>query len=162
MAKYLTVVSDTHGSTYDLLRLKGDFLVSDKVVFLGDGKSDWYELEDELDNKLVSVNGNCDITLFGEKEELFIVEGVKFLAVHGDRFGVKSSLERLESYAQQKGVNVVLFGHTHIPLVQKRGDILFVNPGTLSRHGKEKTFAFLTVNNGEVSAKIISIDLRKF
>lgn len=162
MAKYITVVSDTHGAVYDLLRLKGDFTISDKVVFLGDGKNDWLELSDEFDNKIIKVNGNCDFTLYGEKEEVFIVDGVKFLAVHGDRFSVKSGISRLENYAKQKGVDVVLFGHTHIPLVEKRGDILFVNPGTLSRHGKEKTFAFLTVSSGVASAKIISLDLRKF
>ncbi len=159
MAKYLTVFSDSHGAKYNVSRLVGDCAVSDKVVFLGDGLSDLIELF-EFEDKIVKVAGNCDFTLSERKKIIFEVEGVKFLAVHGDLFGVKSSLTRLTASAKQNDCKAVLFGHTHKPIIKEVDDIVLINPGTLSRYGNSQTFAFITVKNGEVSAKIIPIDKR--
>jgi predicted phosphodiesterase len=38
MSKYITVLSDTHGNLYDLDFMRGDFLSSDYIFFLGDGR----------------------------------------------------------------------------------------------------------------------------
>ena len=156
MAKYLTVFSDSHGQRRNVSRLVGDASVSDKIVFLGDGLGDLIELF-EFEDKIVKVAGNCDFTLRGNKQAIFEVEGVRFLAVHGDLFGVKSSLDRLTAFAKKEGVQVVLFGHTHKPIVENREGITLVNPGTLSNYGDRETFAFITVKNGEVDAKIIPL-----
>ena len=156
MAKYLTVISDSHGARHNLARMVGDFEVSDKIVFLGDGLSDLYELF-EFEDKIIRVAGNCDFVSNVAKRVEFTVEGVKFLAVHGDEFGVKSSLERLESYAKAVGASVVLYGHTHIACVKEIDGITFVNPGTLSRYGSKETFAFVSVDGGNVTVKIIPI-----
>jgi putative phosphoesterase len=156
MAKYLTVFSDSHGQRRNVSRLYGDASVSDKIVFLGDGLGDLIELF-EFEDKIVKVAGNCDFTLSTNKQAVFEIEGVKFLAVHGDLFGVKSSLDRLTAFAIKTGVNAVLFGHTHKPLIEKRNGITLINPGTLSNYGDRETFAFITVKNGEVEAKIIPL-----
>lgn len=159
MAKYLSVISDTHGARSNLSRLVGDFAVSDKVVFLGDGLNDLNELF-EFQDKIIKVAGNCDFTPFVSKRETFTIEGVKFLAVHGDEFSVKSTLVRIKEYAIKIGANVVLYGHTHLSNINEEDGIIFVNPGTLSRYGSKETFAFITVDNGKVSAKIIPISRR--
>ncbi len=159
MAKYLTVFSDSHGCRRNIQRLLGDFYVSDKIVFLGDGLSDLIELF-EFEDKIIKVKGNCDFTLNANKQEFFEVEGVKFLAVHGDGFGVKQSFERLLRYAEQNGVKCVLYGHTHKPLIEEVNGVLLINPGTLSGYGTGETFAFITVKNGEISAKIIPLNKR--
>ena len=160
MAKYLTVISDSHGARSNLSRLAGDCLVSDKIVFLGDGLSDLIELF-EFEDKIVKVAGNCDFLSGTTKRATFYMEGVKFLAVHGDEFGVKTSLVRLKEYAKSIGVSVVLYGHTHIAGVKEEDGITFINPGTLSGYGSLETFAFLTVESGKVTAKIIPVGRRK-
>ena len=156
MAKYLTVFSDSHGQRRNVSRLVGDASISDKIVFLGDGLGDLIELF-EFEDTIVKVAGNCDFTLWENKQAIFEVDGVRFLAVHGDLFGVKSSLDRLTAFAKKTGVQVVLFGHTHKPIVETREGITLVNPGTLSNYGDRETFAFITVKNGEVDAKIIPL-----
>ncbi len=156
MAKYITAFSDSHGHRRNVARLLGDCSVSDKIVFLGDGLGDLIELF-EFEDKIIKVAGNCDFTLRGSKQALFEVDGVRFLAVHGDLFGVKSCLDRLTAFANKLGVQAVLFGHTHKPLVEKRDGITLINPGTLSNYGISETFAFITVKNGEVEAKIIPL-----
>ena len=156
MAKYLTVFSDSHGQRRNVSSLYGDCFSSDKIVFLGDGLGDLIELF-EFEDKTIKVAGNCDFTLRANKQAVFELEGVKFLAVHGDLYGVKSSLDRLTSYAKQIGAKVVLFGHTHKPIIEKRDGITLVNPGTLSNYGDRETFAFITVKDGEVEPKIIPL-----
>lgn len=160
MAKYLTVFSDSHGARRNLSRLIGDFEISDKIVFLGDGLSDLKEIF-EYEDKIVSVAGNCDFLSFASKRVEFTIEGVKFLAVHGDEFSVKSSLDRLLAYAKGVKANAVLYGHTHIASVKEIENITFINPGTLSQYGNLETFAFITVENGKISAKIIPLNFRK-
>ncbi len=160
MAKYITAFSDSHGYRRNVARLYGDCLASDKIVFLGDGLGDLIELF-EFEDKIVKVAGNCDFTLRGNKQALFEVDGVGFLAVHGDLFGVKSGLDRITAYAKKMGVKAVLFGHTHKSLVEKRDGITLINPGTLSNYGTSETFAFITVKNGDVEAKIIPLFKRQ-
>ncbi len=159
MAKYLTVFSDSHGEKRNVCRLIGDCSVSDKVVFLGDGLGDLIELF-EFEEKLVKVAGNCDFSLTAKKQATFELDGVRFLAVHGDLYGVKSGLKRLTEYAKQKGVKVVLYGHTHKPLISVADGVTLINPGTLSSYGTAETFAFITVNNGNVDCKIIPLNKR--
>ena len=159
MAKYISVISDTHGARRNLSMLVGDFTISDKIVFLGDGLSDLNELF-EFQDKIIKVAGNCDFVPFAPKRETFSVDGVKFLAVHGDEFGVKSSLDRLKEYAIKVGAQVVLYGHTHVDNIKEESGVLFINPGTLSRYGSKETFAFVTVDGGKVSAKIIPLSKR--
>lgn len=159
MAKYLTVFSDSHGERQNLSRLSGDFSVSDKIVFLGDGLNDLIELFD-FEDKIIKVQGNCDFVLREAKEQTFTLEGVKFLAVHGDMFSVKSGYTRLVNYAKNVGARVVLCGHTHIPLVKEQDGVLIVNPGTMSRHGNQRTFAFVSVNDGKINAKVIPFTSR--
>ncbi len=159
MAKYISVISDTHGAISNLRRLVGDFTVSDKIVFLGDGISDLYELY-EFQDKIIKVAGNCDFLSSVPKREIFTVGGVKFLAVHGDEFKVKLSLQMLKEYAKKIGVDVVLYGHTHVSNIIEEDGITFINPGTLSRHGLKETFAFISVDSGKINAKIIPISRR--
>lgn len=55
---------------------------------------------------------------------------------------------------------VVVFGHTHEPLVEEHQGILFLNPGTAgqSRYGHGLSVARLTIQNKQPSAEIIVLD----
>ena len=57
-------------------------------------------------------------------------------------------------------MSVVLFGHTHKPIVNEVSGITLINPGTLSSYGERETFAFITVKDGVVTAKIIPLNKR--
>ena len=54
--------------------------------------------------------------------------------------------------------NVILFGHTHVPMNRHIEKVLFVNPGQgYSSFMVDCTIAELTVRNGEVDSRIITI-----
>ncbi len=56
------------------------------------------------------------------------VEGLRILAAHGHI----QPPEELIPLAQRWGIDLLLTGHTHVPLLRKHGDLPHVNPGTVT------------------------------
>ena len=82
----------------------------------------------------VAVKGNCDIPAgAGSNEEIVAILDKKFYLVHGHQFGVKQSINRLYYRAQELGVDVVVYGHTHTPHLEYTGDLWMINPGSPTR-----------------------------
>lgn len=140
----LLLISDTHGRTEKLIKLLEAYKDSVSHVFhMGDFGSDLDKFESGYPNlKMVSVNGNTDYAFYGSFEEIITIEpkrspGKKILVVHGHKFGVKASFDRLLHYAKEKSVDAVFFGHTHEAVCFTRDGIFCMNPGSL-------TFPFLT------------------
>ena len=168
--RYL-VISDTHGQTEDAKKLiryfKGQI---DGVLHLGDLVRDFEQLEREFQTDpsltFAGVPGNCDgaYNAFGkrmQKERVFTVEGRTFLLTHGDRYQVGYGLSSLKYRALEAHANVVLFGHTHVPLLVEEEEILFLNPGSLSlpRGGSKKGFALLEVEKGKAAASLLNLEM---
>ena len=157
MKQVLTVFSDSHGNIDALNKLRPKFLNSDKIVFLGDGRYDLNTVNLDFGYKIFYVDGNCDGYGFSP-ELIFSVENFKILAVHGHRFYVKENLESLVLYAKEQGCNVVLFGHTHMPIVTHLHGVTLVNPGTLSNYGKRQTYCSIEIDGSKFDAKIVELD----
>lgn len=117
------IFSDAHGRASRMERvLQAQPTAPSAVFFLGDGLRDSHFPVFERQT-LYAVKGNCDGGLFGGllpygEECVVSLEGHRILAVHGHRFGVKSGLGGLISYAASIEADIVLFGHTHTPLEQ--------------------------------------------
>lgn len=153
----IVVLSDTHGNYPDALRAVEMIEAPDVIVHLGDYCDDALPLQAALSRTVIRVPGNCD---FGARipRELFIRFGnVPFLLCHGDAYGVKGGLTRLMDHATRIGAKVVLFGHTHAPLVSNHNGMLFVNPGSIQKGNQSPTFALVTVEDVSAVACIISL-----
>jgi uncharacterized protein len=154
----ILVISDSHGNVPLALQacdLAGTF---DALFHLGDGAEDAEILAHALDVKVIHVAGNCDIGSASPRELLLECEEKKLLLMHGDAYGVKSGLGKLEKRAREAGVDAVLFGHTHRATVTTLSGILTVNPGTLTRTAQQKSFAILEITPAGISAQIYDID----
>ena len=156
MKQVLTIFSDSHGNIDALNKLRPKFLSSDKIVFLGDGRNDLLGTAQEFRHKTYMVDGNCDGYGFNP-ELIFSVGNYKILAVHGHKFYVKSGLDGIVSYAKEQGCNLVLFGHTHAPIVTALRGITLINPGTLSYFASKKTYCTLEIDEYKINAKIEEI-----
>ncbi|SAL62238.1 Phosphodiesterase YfcE [Caballeronia terrestris] len=57
------------------------------------------------------------------------------------------------------GIDVVVTGHSHKPLVERRGDVLFVNPGSAGprRFTLPVTLGVLTIGGGKIDARIVPL-----
>lgn len=144
---------------------------ADALIFLGDGLRDLSYLSDS-GIPLFPVMGNCDLMSFGAPiEDTLTLDGVRIFFSHGDRFSVKSGVERIAAYAAERSADVVLYGHTHLPLEQylrvgtKVGDrtlekpLHILNPGSIgeSRDGFGCGYGVLTIQNGTVLWRRVSL-----
>lgn len=156
------IFSDSHKATLNMMSvIDRQTEAMDGIIHLGDCAEDAELLAQCYPNASVySVSGNCDFgaSLFGgaPEERIINADGFRILLVHGHNQGVKSGTARLESYARMRGVDAVLFGHTHEKCdycsVDDDGKRLYVfNPGSVSRPSSgEPSFGLLTVVGGQL------------
>lgn len=132
--KKLLVMSDSHDSSgkLELLAEHIEQKKYDMLIHLGDVRRDAEWLEERLNRQVIGVAGNCDFFSRDSREEEIFVEKVKILLTHGDKYGVKSNLDRLSYYAEERACQLALFGHTHQPFTGYVGKSLLVNPGSLT------------------------------
>lgn len=139
------VVSDSHGNRYALRRVISEQPAATVVFHLGDGAREAGDMADASPGITIKqVCGNCDWGFSGLLPEsgLEIIGGKRVFYTHGHKYGVKTGLGRLIIAARKANADIVLFGHTHIPLVEYKDGIYFINPGSLN-YGK--TYAFVDI-----------------
>lgn len=151
----ILVMSDTHANR-DLIRaavLRYE-KEADIIIHLGDYAGDAGYLKTLTKKKIYSIKGNCDVSSAARKEILLRAGGIKLLALHGHDQGVKHGLDGLAGYAANKGADLVLFGHTHVPCEECRGGALLYNPGSLGEpRGRKPSVGLVTVDEGKINIK---------
>ena len=124
--------------------------------FLGDGESDLVELRTRFPALPVNtVRGNCDLRSAQPLLLNAVVAGVRIYAVHGHQNEVKydDSLHELCYAALRANADVVLFGHTHRPLLDHHLGMVILNPGAIGRF-KNPSYGLLSIEDGQASAQI--------
>lgn len=148
----IVIVSDNHGLFKELEDIYTMYK-NDASYFLHCGDSEMDE-NHPLFNIYKSVNGNCDDHSFSNKL-ILEVEGKKILVIHGHYHSVKYNLTSLFFYATENNIDIVCFGHTHYPLVEKYENITFINPGSIlaNRGIRGRSYAILEIDNNNISVK---------
>ncbi|EJW91473.1 protein belonging to Uncharacterized protein family UPF0025, partial [gut metagenome] len=108
------------------------------------------------DLPMVHVPGNCDYRPQEPEEVVLDLEGKRMLLCHGHTYGVKSSLLTAGFAAEEKDLDLFLFGHTHRPLVDKRGKVLFLNPGSIGDYARP-SYGLLTLAQGRLDGHIVML-----
>lgn len=127
----LALVSDSHGRGNALKAAAGGMEGCEGLCHLGDLVPDGQRMSQMLGLPLYGVRGNCDGWENAPEEMVLNVAGHKLLLCHGHRYGVKESLTRLYLRGQEAGADIVLYGHTHQPRVDRNGPMMLINPGAL-------------------------------
>ena len=143
----ILVTSDSHGAV-DAMRLAVEREQPDTVLFLGDCLHDAEGLQRSFAKLPVeTVPGNCDWGSLDEPERLIELDGVRILMLHGHTRGVKYNGMNAYYAAKEMGADVLLYGHTHCPLVNYDGTTYTMNPGSIRYTG---TYGVLVLENGKV------------
>ena len=145
----ILVLSDSHGNVDNMARAVGK--EQPQMIFhLGDCWRDAQQLQDRFPEiPMEQVPGNCDYRSFEESERILFLEDKRILICHGHTLGVKQSLMNAAYTAEESNLDLLLFGHTHIPMVDMRGKTLFINPGSIGDY-RRPTYAVVTIENGKV------------
>ena len=147
----ILVFSDSHGSRNRMVEVtaRED---PDMIFHLGDGWRDAESLHRRFPKiPMYQVPGNCDYRTQADPECLVTVQGFRILLCHGHTYGVKDSLILPSQAAEEMGLDAFLFGHTHRPLVSRRGETLFLNPGSIGDY--QAFYGILTVGDGTLDGR---------
>jgi hypothetical protein len=96
---------------------------------------------------VIVVRGNCDSNF----EWPLVVDLV--------RDGLKFRLQHVPPDRPPDAVDVLLHGHTHVPRNERRGRVLFLNPGCVTRpnRGAPPSVAWLEIADGKIEWKLVQL-----
>ncbi len=155
----ILVLSDTHGHlerAENVLKRIGERM--DMVFHLGDHDEDAWELQKQFPKlPFYYVKGNNDFFMDTPSKKMVRAEGKAMLLTHGHKQRVHWNPDTIAYWAEEQGADVVLFGHTHMPLWDDSGRVALFNPGSLSlpRGGGMPTFGILIIENGRLEGAIM-------
>ena len=153
--RIIGVISDTHG----LLRPDVHTALAgvELILHAGDVGGDDILMELALTAPVRAVYGNTDpVGLPGLLPAIDIsIDGVSIHVSHGHEVGSPTPQKLLERYA----ADVVVYGHTHRPLISRASDRLVLNPGAAGprRFDIMPSVARLTIVEGRAEAELIAL-----
>lgn len=128
----IVVFSDSHGMISPMRRAAELHSDADLFLHLGDGCREFEMLCEQMGIKGQDVRGNCDLADYETPAfRLLEIGGCKIFMTHGHEFSVKFTLSELISAGEREGADLILFGHTHIPLCSYEKGIHLLNPGSI-------------------------------
>ena len=126
------IISDTHGihDNFDrLLEVEQPF---GQIIHLGDTEGGEDYIEAAAGCPVAAVRGNNDYFSDLPGEQIIEIEGRRIFMTHGHYYYVVAGVEKLIKEAGGRDVDMVLFGHTHRPLIRREDGLTVLNPGSLS------------------------------
>lgn len=128
------------------------------IFHLGDGWRDAERLMELFpDIPLEQVPGNCDFRPGAPAQRELCLEDRRVLLCHGHTFGVKQNLLPLALAAEERGVDVALFGHTHRALYDRRGPLHLLNPGSIGDRLRP-AYGILLLRRESIEADLLQLD----
>ena len=152
----ILVMSDSHGNRPAMINAV-EKEHPQQVLFLGDGLRDVDVLQEKFPLlPIFTVPGNCDYGSFDEPERLIEIRGVRILMMHGHTRNVKYGTLSACYAAREAGAQILLYGHTHRPLVDYDGSLYVMNPGTIGERPRS-TYGIITIDGGKVNCSTYSL-----
>lgn len=146
----VVVLSDTHSHRLpDIISARID--ACDIVIHAGDFSSlDYYDYLLSFGKDVIGVAGNMDSYALSEKlpmSRIITVESLRIAVMHG--WGAPACVEQsVRTSFNEDEWDVLIYGHTHFPIVHHDGHKVILNPGSTSdkRFAPYKSYAELKIN----------------
>lgn len=159
------IASDIHGSAYYCRMLIEAFKVekSDKLLLLGDilyhgprndlpkgyAPKEVISILNDMKKDILCVRGNCDTEVdqmvlnFPILADYAIIneQGTLIYATHGHNFN-SASLPPINPR------DILLHGHTHVPVCKENPDHIYINPGSVSIPKENSPHSYMILENG--------------
>lgn len=165
----LFFISDIHGSVYYLNQAMDRYFVeeADYIIILGDilyhgarnplpkdyNPKGIIEILNNYSDRIIAVRGNCDSEVDQMTLDFPIMtdytnilhNGIRLFLTHGHIYNENNMVNLKEGSA-------FVYGHTHILRAEKKDDIYYINPGsiTLPKEDNPHTYGLLENNRFKV------------
>ena len=154
----ILIVSDTHGrhgNLDEVLEREGKI---DMLLHLGDVEDDEHYIEAIAEYPVHMLSGNNDFFSYLPGEKEIKIGKYRVFMTHGHGHYVSMNTKRLREAARARGVDIVMFGHTHKPYIDVDSDLKVINPGSLSyprQEGRQASYVIMEINAyGEASFEL--------
>ncbi len=125
------IVSDTHKRNENYFTAL-ERETPDMVIHCGDAEGSEYALTESAGCPVSIVLGNNDFFSYLPRELELKIGPYRVWVTHGHNYYVSMGSEEIKREAMVRGMDVVCYGHTHRPVIDTGGDVIVVNPGSLS------------------------------
>ena len=146
------IISDTHSKHTNLrevLKMEQPF---DLAVHLGDAEGCEQQIQEMVRCPREIVAGNCDFLSSLPQEKMIQIGRHQVFLTHGHYYNVNAGYEDIKKEARGRGCDIVMFGHTHRPMVEYGKNVITVNPGSLSyprQDGRQSSYIVMNVHDSE-------------
>lgn len=158
----ILIVADTHLTQPEAFtRVLSDQDLPDYVIHAGDYVDIGVLNSFKEKYNFIGVYGNNDDSEIVQQlysKEIIEFPPYKIGIFHGDGQG-KSTIERTYEQFKTDDVDIVVFGHSHQPLILTKDKMLFLNPGSPTNKRKERWFSYIML---ELLPEMIKAELRLF
>ena len=149
------IISDIHGGLDNLKCILEIYRKEkcEKLIILGDlfnygidyYRDDVIEILNNFESDIVAVRGNCDENINGIYFDLpyvnnLVINNKKALLTHGHLYS--------KEYLLNTDYDIIMTGHSHIPLIEQNKNKIFINPGSITKARRgENSFALMDNNS---------------
>lgn len=148
------IVSDTHRRNENYLKVVEQVAPVDMVIHCGDIEGSEYLVTQSVGCPVQMVAGNNDFFSDLTREKEFSIGKYKVWLTHGHTYYVSMGSQFIKQEARARGVDIVMYGHTHRPVIDMDEDMIAINPGSLTyprQEGKRPSFILMDLDRkGEV------------
>lgn len=126
------IVSDTHGRDEYLFQTLEKVRPIDLLIHLGDFEGSENYIKSIAACPVEMISGNNDFFNGLPEERIIKIGNYNVMITHGHRYGVYYNTHKIKEAAKTRQADIVMFGHTHIPMIDVKGSIWAINPGSIS------------------------------
>lgn len=150
MTMKILIVSDTHGRDQYLYEAIQRVRPIDLILHLGDFEGGEEDIKAIAECPVEFVSGNNDFFTRIPKEKIIKLGKYVIMMTHGHRYSVNYSTNVIYEEAKKNGVDIVMFGHTHLPLIEFKDGLWMINPGSISlprQEGRIPTYIIMDIDS---------------
>ena len=148
----IMVVSDTHRHHENLkkaIKLEGPI---DMLIHLGDAEGEEDYIRELADCEVIMIAGNNDYFSNLRREITIKIGKYNVLLTHGHYYYVSVGLDFIKEEAIGRRMDIVMFGHTHRPIIEIYKEVTLINPGSISyprQNDKKPTYIIMDIDDDE-------------
>ena len=171
--KYL-FVSDIHGSAYYCRKLIEAYRTekADRLILLGDllyhgprndlpkdyAPKEVAAMLNALKDEILAIHGNCEaevdqmmleFPVLADYAVIMTDAGQTIYLTHGHHYNIENPLPMKEG-------DIMMYGHTHVPLDEVRNGIRFLNPGSVSIPKQDSGHGYIVLEDENFVRKLLT------
>lgn len=146
----ILIVSDTHRRNENYLEIVKEYGPFDRVVHCGDIEGSELTICEAAGCPVEMVMGNNDFFSDLPREKEFMIGGYKVWLTHGHNYYVSMDNQTIKKEAAARGVDIVMYGHSHKPVVEYEKEVIAINPGSLTyprQEGRRPSYVIMELDD---------------